>query len=393
MSNTTATSFSPGAVFASWLAGRPGSGRLERALGRPIAELATPALLLRREALEHNLERMQALVGGPTRLRPHAKTHKSPQVAALQVARGAVGITTATVWEANAMAAGGISDLLIANEVVGDDRIACLAAIATTVRLTVAVDSEANAKSLSRAASEAGSTVGVVVDVDVGLGRCGVRSVREGVALAQRVSELPDLEFRGVMGFEGHCTFEADDERRAQLAGDAMAQLLAVADAIAATGLPVEIVSAGGTGTFDTTGANPSVTELQAGSYAFMDTSHAAIVPGFNFALTILATIISRHGQTTILDCGKKSIGLETPAPRLLDYASTVQYVAEEHTVLELNESAHLTVGGRVEVVPSYCPVAVNLHDVYFVVDEGIVVDIWPILARGAGWTSSDCFA
>ena len=191
------------------------------------------------------------------------------------------------------------------------------------------------------------------------------------------------------MGFEGHCTFEPDDARRAQLAGDAMARLLEVADAIASTGLAVEAVSAGGTGTFDTTGANARVTELQAGSYAFMDTSHAAIVPGFDFALTVLATVISRHGRTTILDCGKKSIGLESPAPRLLEHASTVQYVAEEHTVLELGEAAQLTVGDRVEVVPSYCPVAVNLHDVYFVVDDGIVVDVWPILARGAGWTSA----
>ena len=140
----------------------------------------------------------------------------------------------------------------------------------------------------------------------------------------------------------------------------------------------MDVVSAGGTGTFDTTGANACVTELQAGSYAFMDTSHAAIVPGFDFALTILATVISRHGRTTILDCGKKSIGLEAPAPRLLDHVSTVQYVAEEHTVLELGDAARLTVGDRVEVVPSYCPVAVNLHDVYFVVDEGIVVDVWP---------------
>ena len=389
MSINTATLLPQGAVFESRLAGRPGSERLARALGRPCGELATPALLLRLDALQRNLGRMQALVQPPTRLRPHAKTHKSPQVAALQVAGGAIGATTATVWEAKALAEAGIGDLLIANEVVGAERIACLTEISRSARVTVAVDGDANAQDLSRAASAAGSTVGVVVDVDVGLGRCGVRSVQEGVALSERIAELPGLDLRGVMGFEGHCTFEPDDARRAQLAGDAMARLLEVADAIASTGAAVDVVSAGGTGTFDSTGATAGITELQAGSYAFMDTSHAAIVPGFDYALTILATVLSRHGRTTILDCGKKSIGLESPAPLLLEHASTVQYVAEEHTVLELGEVARLNVGDRVEVVPSYCPVAVNLHDVYFVVDEGIVVDVWPILARGAGWTSA----
>jgi D-serine deaminase-like pyridoxal phosphate-dependent protein len=362
----------------------PGSDVIERS----FEELVTPALLLRRDVLARNVKKMAELVGPPTRLRPHAKTHKSPHVAALQIAEGAIGVTSATVWEAVSLARAGIDDVLIANEVVGATKIKELARAAATATITVAVDAETNAKNLSTAVAAEDCELGVLVDVDVGMGRCGVRSPEEAVALATIVAELPSLRFRGVMGFEGHCTFEPDPAQRTRLAGDAIACLLGAADAIAESGLPVEVVSAGGTGTFDSTGADPRVTELQAGSYAFMDTSHAAIVTGFDFALTVLSTVISRHGSTVVLDAGKKTLGVETPAPRLLTLPSVVQYVAEEHTVIEVNNMQALDIGDRVEVVPSYCPITANLHDLYYVVEGGTVVDIWPILARGAGWSS-----
>jgi D-serine deaminase-like pyridoxal phosphate-dependent protein len=128
------------------------------------------------------------------------------------------------------------------------------------------------------------------------------------------------------------------------------------------------------------------VTELQAGSYAFMDTSHAAIVGDFEFALTVLSTVISRHGSTIVLDAGKKTLGLETPAPQLVDHPSRLRYVAEEHTVFDLATESALHVGDRLELVPSYCPVTVNLHETYLVTEDDVVVDVWPIHARGAGW-------
>ena len=363
---------------------------LQYAVGRSYDELMTPALLLDYAALERNIAKMSKLVRLPTRLRPHAKTHKSPQVAALQLARGALGVTTATLWEARCLAAAGIEDVLIANEIVGGEKATLLARVAANARITVAVDALTNAQELSAAATAEDSQIGVLVDVDVGLGRCGVRNPGDGIALAKEIARLPGLDFRGVMGFEGHCTLEPDRQRREQLARDAMARLLETADAIASTGLPIEVVSAGGTGTYDTTGSNPRVTELQAGSYAFMDTSHAAIVPGFEFALKVLSTVISRHGSTIVIDAGKKAVGLDTPPPVLPDHPSQLQYVAEEHTVLEVDERRAPTVGDRVELVPSYCPVTVNLHDAYFVVQDRIVVDVWPILARGVGWTSTD---
>jgi D-serine deaminase-like pyridoxal phosphate-dependent protein len=353
-------------------------------------ELVTPALVLERAALVRNVVKMAGLVDRPTRLRPHAKTHKSPRVAALQMAHGAIGITTATVWEALCLAEAGIENLLVANEVVGAAKVNAVARASTRARVTVAVDSVIGAEELSTAARTHRTEVGVLVDVDVGLGRCGVRSSREAAELADRIARLPGLALRGVMGFEGHCTFEPDATRRRLLADEAMARLLDAAEAIAARGYQVEVVSAGGTGTFDSTGARPDVTELQAGSYAFMDSSHAAIVPGFEFALRVLATVISQHGSTIVLDAGKKTLGLDSPDPLLLGHASLLRYVAEEHTVFELEDAGALTVGDRVELVPSYCPVTVNLHEAYFVLEEDVVADVWPIMARGSGWNARE---
>jgi D-serine deaminase-like pyridoxal phosphate-dependent protein len=347
--------------------------------------LITPALILDAPALRRNIALMESALAGKARLRPHAKTHKSPDVARLQVEAGAIGITTATVWEALAMAEAGLSEILVANEVVGPPKIEALARAATLAEITVAVDSQENARDLSTAALAAGVILGVVVEVDVGLGRCGVRSLDEAIAVAATADALKGLYLRGVMGYEGHCTFERDRQRRAAAASAAMSGLLAVASGLRQAGFEIAIVSAGGTGTYDMTGSTPGVTEIQAGSYAFMDTSHAEIVSGFETALTVLATVISRHGRTIVLDAGRKTIGLDNPPPALRSYQAELSYVAEEHTVLQLEADEAPAVGTQVELVTSYCPVAVNLHRVYHIVEGNRVVDQWPIVARGSG--------
>lgn len=366
----------------------PDLTRFQHAIGEPYRNLTTPALLLHYSKLERNVREMVGLLSAQTKLRPHAKTHKSPQVAALQIAHGAIGATTATVWEAAALAEAGIDDILIANEVVGDVRIRCLIEASRRARITVAVDDQRNAVRLSDAAAQAETELGVVVEVDIGMGRCGVRTVVDACQLATLLSTLPGLRFQGVTGYEGHCALEPDRALRAERAEAALDHLLAVVEAIESTGLEVEIVASGGTGTYDMTGDRDRVTEIQAGSYAFMDTAHAAVVSGFEFALTVLSTIISRQGDTLVLDAGKKTLGLDTPPPLLSGHGASVRYVAEEHTVLQLDGDADLDAGDVVEVIPSYCPVTVNLHEVYNVVDEDHVTSIWPILARGAGWSS-----
>ena len=167
-----------------------------------------------------------------------------------------------------------------------------------------------------------------------------------------------------------------------------MQRLLAVAQTLTGAGFSVEIVSAGGTGTYDLTGQYPGVTEIQAGSYVFMDASRRELVPKFDVGLTVLATVVSRHQTTLVLDCGKKTVGVDFALPRLIGVEANTRYVSEEHTVFDVSPECELSVGQTVEVMPGYCPTTINLHDVYHVIEDGKVVDIWPVLARGPGRTA-----
>jgi D-serine deaminase-like pyridoxal phosphate-dependent protein len=354
-------------------------------IGRARHELTTPALLLDLPVVRRNIAHMATRTGGPTRLRPHVKSHKCAELARMQIEAGAIGLTAATVWEAAAMAAAGMNDLLIANEVVGPEKVHQLAEIARRTRVMAAVDHVSHAEALSTAAAAAGTGIGVLIDVDVGLGRCGVRTEREAQVLAEQISKLPGLQLRGVMGYEGHCALEPDRGKRAANVQTAMQRLLTVADALRSAGFAVEVVSAGGTGTFDLTGCYPGVTELQAGSYLFMDSSRTSLVSDFAVGLTVLTTVVSRHRTTAVLDCGKKTVGVDFSPPRIVGEAAKVRYVSEEHTVFDVDPDCGLDVGQKVELIPSYCPTTINLHDFYNVVQDGVVIDIWPVLARGPG--------
>ena len=245
--------------------------------GGPVDALPTPALLIDAEQLERNVAAMAAWADGTVALRPHFKAHKCLEIARLQTAAGAIGITAATVWEARALARAGIGEILLANQVVTDDKLRVMAEAAAAVPVVVALDDGDAAAAFSRALAAAGAHARALVDVDVGMGRGGVRTVDEALALAGRIAELPRLELAGVMGYEGHVVLEPDRERRAALAGEAMALLGRHAEALRDAGHAIEIVSAGGTNTHDATGPHPAVTELQAGTYALMDTAYRAV--------------------------------------------------------------------------------------------------------------------
>jgi D-serine deaminase-like pyridoxal phosphate-dependent protein len=366
--------------------------RLESAramIGRPRDAPSTPALILDLPRVEGNIAEMKRRMDPlPAALRPHAKIHKSPMLARMQLDAGAIGLTTATMWEASAMMDAGIDDLLVANQAVGPVKAAEAARAAGIGRLTLAVESEANAAELSAAAAAAGTEINVLVEVDVGLHRCGVRSVAEALDLAAVVERLPGLALRGVLGYEGHCMLEPDRAVRIEKCHAANAALLEVVDAYGAHGHSTEIVAAGGLGTWDITGANPRITEIHAGSYVFSDAFHRNLVPGFDPALTILASVIARHGNVAILDCGRKSIGIDRVLPEVVSgegkimYAHGEHFIHEEHTALDLDEGSALSVGDRVELMPGYSPTTVNFYDMYFVVRDDSVVDVWPVLAR-----------
>ena len=354
------------------------------AMGRRREELTSPALILDAAVARQNIRRMAERLTGPAGLRPHAKAHKCPQVARWQLEAGAIGITVATVWEAAALAREGISALLIANQVVSPEKVRQAAETARDTSLLVAVDDPDNAEVLASAAREAGSEICVLIDVDTGMNRCGVRSCEDALKVADRVTRLAGLRLRGVTGYEGHCSLEPDRDTRARKANQAMDHLLGVVDQLSRAGYPMDIVSAGGTGTYDITGLNPRVTEIQAGSYVLMDAARLPIAPVFSPALTVLCTVISRQGQTAVLDGGRKTIGSEVTLPTVVGLEASTRAVNEEHLLLDLPSDSPLRVGDTVEVIPGYAPTTVNLHEVYHVVEDDVVHHIWPVLARGA---------
>jgi len=363
--------------------------RYKGRLGRARNELETPALLLDLDAARRNIARMaRQLTELGTGLRPHIKAHKSAELARMQVAAGAIGVTCATVWEAVVMAkAGGIDDVLVANQVVGEDKLRAVASLARDHRLTVAVDDERNVRQLSRAAVAADSTLELLIEVDVGMGRAGVRTADRAVALAAGIRGLPAVRLRGVHGYEGHCMAEDDRQAREGLAVEAHRALLAAVDALEAAGHPCETVSAGGTGTYHVAGENPRIDEVQAGSYVLMDCFHERLTPGeFELALTVLGRVVSRQGSTVVLDCGRKSVSPDFAVPRLVDHPdANVRMLAEEHCLVDFDGTPALDLGDTTEVAMGYAPTGVNLHEVFHVVEDGVVTAIWPIDPRGSG--------
>lgn len=355
------------------------------AVGAPLSGVSTPVLVVDAQGFERNIDRMARLTSGMVRLRPHFKTHKSVAVARRQIAAGAIGITAATVWEAHALAVGGIENVLIANEVIGPSKLRRVAQVARTCRLTVAVDSSEGAQALSAAAKEAGAAIAVLLEIDVGMGRCGIRTADEALALAELVDQLGHLELHGVMGYEGHCVLEPDEQRRRALAAEAMDVLVDRAGRLAAAGHRVDVISAGGTGTAWLDGLDQRITDIQAGSYVFMDSAYERVVDDFEVTLSVLATVVSRHGDTAVLDCGVKTVANTLGRPRLAAGGGTVRYVAEEHTVIDLDPGSALEIGDRVRVVTGHCCETVNLHDRLLVVREGTITDIWPTMGRGPG--------
>ena len=351
-----------------------------------LDDIVTPALVVDVPALDRNIARMAAFfASGPCRLRPHVKAHKTPEIARRQLAAGScIGLTCATVSEAEAVA-GLCDDLLIANEVVTESKCARVAALAAGRRVTVAVDSSAGLEALAAAARAAGVRVGVLVDVNVGQMRCGVEPGDEAVALAARVARTEGVVLRGVMGYEGHVQPVRDREERAGLARQSMAALVDTAGRVRDAGLPCEIVSGGGTGTYDVSGRVAGVTEIQAGSYALMDTDYGDVGVPFEPAFFVLGTIVSRPAPNRcVADAGHKAMTKDHGLPRVrgLDGAS-VTSLNDEHATIAVPAASPVRVGQRVQLLPSHTDPTVNLHDVFYAVDGDRVVGVWPIAARG----------
>ena len=355
------------------------------AIGRHRHDVVTPALILDLTVARRNIRKMaDMLKGKPAKIRPHIKVHKSPDLARMQVDAGAIGISTATVWEAVVMVGSGLDGIFIVNTVAGREKLAAIAGIARDADVMLAVDDADNAAEVAKAATAAGSTVGVLIEVDTGMDRAGVDTEAEAVELAKRLVDLKGVRLLGVTGYEGHCSLTPEAKLRAERQDVAMTFLTQTAATLRAKGFPCPIVSAGGTATWNLTASDPNVTEIQAGSYAVMDNFHKPMAGEFEHAVTVLATVISRPPDRVIVDAGNKSLG----APALSTIAGHDNAgfrFDEEHGVFVAGPDEPLRVGDVVELLPGYAPGTVNWYDAYHVVEGDRVVDIWPVIPRGPG--------
>jgi D-serine deaminase-like pyridoxal phosphate-dependent protein len=350
-------------------------------------DLDTPSLLVDRDVLSRNLRRMAtALAANGCTLRPHFKAHRMPAICRLQVEEGAHGITCAKLGEAELLADLGFEHLLVANQVVGDLKWRRLAHLAHRHRVTVAVDDLETARAMAAVLREHRSVTGVVVEVDVGMRRCGVAPGEPAVTLAKQCAELKGLKLRGLMGYEGHAVRlpRAEKERECRRA---MQQLAETAAACRDADLEIGVVSAGGTGTWDITSRCQGVTELQAGTYAVMDRLFREEAGAdFDYACTVLATVISRPTEDrAVIDAGRKSIHPSFGMPLVLDPpGAEVTALSSEHGILRLDgESRRLRPGDRIRMVPYYIEGTINLYGQAEVVSGRQRVDRWEVSGRG----------
>jgi D-serine deaminase-like pyridoxal phosphate-dependent protein len=348
-------------------------------------DIDTPALLLDLDVLEENIRAMAAFFRDrPQKLRPHFKTPKTPEVARRQLAAGAIGITASKLGEVEVLARAGLGPVLLANQIAGAAKIDRFFAAARKINLIATVESEFNIRELEEGAARAGITADAIIEVDTGMHRCGTDTPDETVALARRLARGP-LRYRGIMGYEGHAVLLPDRVKREAIAREALAALSRHVEALRAAGMAPEIVSAGGTGTYDITGSWPDVTEVQAGSYVFMDGAYRIVRPDLGRpALSLLATVIARRGDRVITDAGMKALTNEFGPPTGKTLAIKASRLSEEHGHLEGAAASELQPGMKIELVPSHNDTTINLHSEYYVMRGDEVIAVWPIEAARA---------
>lgn len=357
-------------------------------IGLPLEQIPTPALVVDIEKMTRNMELMANYLSTvKTQLRPHAKTHKTPAIGHMQMRAGAVGLCCATVGEAEVMAYAGISNVMIATEIVDAVSIRRAVNLARQTKLMMIVDDRENARNLSAAAQQHGVTIDVLVDLDVGQGRCGSRNLEQLTEVARAVDQSKGLRLKGVFGYEGHVQFVPDRTERTKQGRAANDFLVSAAKELAGQGLNMEIVSGAGTGTYDIAAEYPEITEIQAGSYIFMDGTYNKLGLPFEQSLTVLATVVSRPtDEVAVFDVGVKGISPErfNPSVQGCNGAIEVQKLSEEHSVTRLSGALDPRPGEKMHFIPSHCCSTVNLYNSMYVSRNGVIEAIWPISARRA---------
>lgn len=357
-------------------------------------DVDTPALLLDGGQVHRNISLLQSQASAAgVALRPHVKAHKSPQIARLQIEAGATGLCCAKLGEAEVMAASGLGDLLITSPVVGGLKIHRLIELARKASVRVVADNESNIVELAEAAAAAGVNIGIVVEIDVGQGRCGVQPGPQAAELAHRALTTRSLTFAGVQGYHGglQCMSSYKDREAAvQVAMNALSRSL---EAFRRARIATPVITGGGTGSFPIDIRLQQLNELQPGSYVTMDATYAATEwgpdrPGTPFSqpLSVLATVISRPNRTkAIIDVGWKSVSCDAGVPQVRNRPDLrFEFAGDEHgAVIVQTGELDLQVGDRIELVPGHCDTTVNLYDQFVVHSEGRPESVWTIEARG----------
>ena len=358
--------------------------------------LVTPALVLDLDILEANIARMAAHCrSAGIALRPHAKTHKSVRIARLQIEAGAIGLCCATIGEAEIMVRAGIRGVLVTSPVVQPENIERLVRLRPQADgLMCVVDDAANVRAIAERVHAHSTSLALLVDVDVGLGRTGASTANDVVALAEQIRGTPGLSFEGVQGYAGHLQHIEGFAARSGLAEDGAARLAEVVRALAARGMTPRIVTGGGTGTHDIDPRSHVFTELQAGSYTVMDVEYADIgwntgTAAFRNALFVRTTVISRNAPGMVTtDAGLKRFATDGPKPRIARGApegAVYALTGDEHgCVVFTDASQTLPLGAALECIVPHCDPTVNLYDHFHCVRGDTLVDLWPVDARGA---------
>jgi len=366
--------------------------RVPARIGQRLEEVDTPALILDLDAFERNLKTLADLARGRVRVRAHAKTSKSAEVSKRQMALGAVGVCCQKVSEAEAMVEGGIPDVLVSNEVVGLVKVERLAGLARRARIGVCVDDAGNAKDLDAAAGRTGVKLDVYVELEVGMGRCGVAPGEPALALARAVATSPNLRFAGLQAYNGRAQHVRSLAERRALIGKAADAVRVTRALLERNGIACPIVTGAGSGTFMFEVESGAWDEIQPGSYAFMDADYAkndwaAPLPRFAHALFVLATVMSRpRWDRAIVDAGLKASSVDSGMPAVWQrFGLKYLQASDEHGFVEIAPGAPApALGEKLLLVPGHCDPTINLYDWYVCVRGGVVEDLWSISARGA---------
>ncbi|MFN0018455.1 MAG: DSD1 family PLP-dependent enzyme [Pirellulaceae bacterium] len=358
-------------------------------VGASVSDLDTPALCVDLDAMESNIRELAATcrqhgVGW----RPHAKCHKSIDVGRKLIAAGAIGLTCAKLGEAEVFAAAGIKDLLIANELVGPQKVKRLVELRRIADPVFCIDHLDQARPISEAMQAAGLRVRAVLEINIGMNRAGILPGEPALELAKEISLLPGIDFSGVMAWEGHLVIVEDQADKEARIRAALTQLKTTRDLLVSNGIPSPIVSCGGTGSFPISVTHPGATEIEAGGAIFMDAFYRrkCQISLFQLALKVIATVVSRPApERAIIDAGRKTMNMEMAMPFVLGREDIeIKSLSAEHGTLILAPSAqNLRIGDRLEIIPGYSDFTNVLHDQFYALRGTRIEAIWPLQGRG----------